>query len=325
MVKPNLSDIAEHSGKSVSTVSKVLRSCPGVTEETRDAVMRSVHILSGHEVRESESKCDISVILPDRPGYFWQKARGKLQVPSARVGLKIYSRIAREGCANTVERYVTEAEEEGARAVILAARADTRLMKILSRIAKNRLLIQLCEYADVPNTFFVGSDGYADGWRLAEKICPRCDRIPRIGIPLGDGSYLTERRIRGFTDALRGKAEIFQVENPDSGTLYSARLARSIDALGVPLDYLFCFDGVTADACEALYKLRGKMNTRLIGFEYPKTAEKYMADGRIVALAVQDPAAQMSAALDLADRYLTTRTCPNRKFTYLPSEIVMKI
>ena len=114
------------------------------------------------------------------------------------------------------------------------------------------------------------------------------------------------------------------MEKPATTELYASHLARSIDALGVSLDYFFCFDGITTSACDALYKLREKMNTRLIGFECPPTAEKHWAAGRIAALAVQAPDEQMRLALSLAERYVRNRIYPDQKYCYVSSLIIHK-
>lgn len=323
MKQPSLAEISRRSGKSVATVSKVLRGCPGVTWETRAAVLESFDALEG--AQRSGGGEAVAVILPDNPKYFWSRARSAIECAArdgAAVSLRVYSQIDRAGGGDMVGRYLREAADAGARAIILAARPEPRLRETLASLAQHRLVIQLCEYVDVPNTFFVGSDGAEDARLLAKTLCPPADRPLRVGIFSGETSELPAARTDGFLSALPTGTEVFRIERPEASDLFSSHLARAIDAAGVPLDYLFCCDGVTAPACEALHKLRERMCARLVGFEYPQSAEKHMAAGRIAALAVQDPEAQMRTALGFAATYVENGTFPGQKFTRLPSEIL---
>ena len=144
----------------------------------------------------------------------------------------------------------------------------------------------------------------------------------KVGVMTGSASLASHARIKGFLSELDPSVQIFDIPKPSVTELYASHLARTIDALGVPLDYLFCADGITTAACDALYKLRGKMNTRLLGCEYPPTAQKHMDAGRIAALVVQHPDEQMRKALALAKKYLRERSYPDQKYCYLPSDVL---
>ena len=315
-----ISEISKESGKSRSTVSKVLRGCPGVTEETRRVVLLAADRID--RTCKERGMREICAILPDNPKYFWKPARSVISAYTDRVSLKVYSSIGSGSDSDVVARYVRESVDAGARALILASRPDEALRAVLSEYADRVLILQMCEYVDVPNTFFIGSDGYGDGMRLGALVKPCGDRPVRVGVPYGDGSYLSDQRIGGFLKGLPPEAEVYRVKDPDNRELYSACLARAIHQIGAPLDYLFCCDGVTASACEALYKLKDTMKARLLGFEYPKAAEKYMHGGWIAALLVQDPAAQLREAIALAERYTESGMFPDRKFHYLQSNSV---
>jgi len=320
MENQKLSDISKESGRSISTVSKVLRGCPGVTEETRNEILRVADRLK-HPTDVGDTK-KICVILPDNPKYFWKPAREAISEFEDAVSLRIYSAIRQGTDSDVIARYLKEAVSAGARAIILAARPDEKLRLLLTEYANRVLILQMCEYVDVRNTFFVGSDGYCDGKRLAAAIPTNENRSIRVGILNGDDAYISERRIAGFLDGLPASVAVYHVTNPPVSELYSAHLAREIDRVGVALDYLFCYDGVTASACEALHKLRGKMSARLLGFECEKRAEKHFKEGRIAALLIQHPELQMKTALSLADRYVTTGLFPDQKFHYLMSEFI---
>ena len=321
MKQQNLAEISKMSGKSRSTVSKVLRGCGGVTAETREQILCSARSLEGgtSAVRQH----DIFVILPDNPKYFWHRARSILRDCKHKIALRLFSAIKQgNGEADLVERYVEEAVTAGARVLILSVYVNARLQARLAELARRMLVIQLCEYMPIPNTFFVGSNGERDGEALARYVFADSERSVNIGIMTGASSHTGRTRVEGFLKHLPSNANLFYIEKPNVIELYASHLARRIDLLDVRLDYLFCFDGITTAACDALYKLRGKMDTKLIGFEIPPTAEKHMEAGRIAALAVQAPDQQMQLALKLAERYVASRVYPDQKYCYVSSEII---
>jgi len=319
MKQQNLTEISRVSGKSVSTVSKVLRGCGGVDADTREAVLCAA-ALSGVKPYEPTQN-DIFVILPDNPKYFWRQACAWIPKSEIPVTLKLFSAIKPEQGESLLAHYIEEAVAAGARVLILAACLPEGLRRRVEELAGRMLIIQLCEYTPIPNTFFVGSDGKRDGRELAGAVKSSSDRPLNIGIMTGAVSDASIARVEGFIQELSQNVQLFYVEKPTATELYASHLAREIDALSVPLDYFFCFDGITTAACDALYKLRNKMDAKLIGFEFPPTAQKHADGGRIAALAVQDPEEQMRRALALAERYVKERIYPDQKYCYVPSRI----
>ncbi|MBO5269302.1 MAG: LacI family DNA-binding transcriptional regulator [Clostridia bacterium] len=318
MEKQTLAKISRESGKSISTVSKVLRSCPGVTAETRETVLRAAY---ANHIPQGRRSAPIVAILPDTPKFFWEQTHRAIRGCGTEIALKVYSSIGEGDTTAILKRYLSEAIDTGARAIILSARPDADLRETLSEIAKEHLVIQLCEYVPVPNTFFVGSDAEHDGALLAETV-PEGRGAVSVGVLRCRNYPIEEGRMRGFLSALPRNARVVTVDAPpERSELYSAHLARAIDACGVPLDYFFCTDGITVSACEALHKLRGKMDARLLGFELPRSAEKYVASGRIAAVAVQRPDLQMKHAVGLARRYVTEGLFPDSKYSFVPSEL----
>ena len=263
------------------------------------------------------------MILPDNPKYFWGDAIREIRKWDSRatVRLKLLSRIGSDQTSALLGEYVEEAVAAKASALILAAHPDEALCRRLAQLAEERLVIQLCEHTPIPNTFFVGSDPYSDGLALS-RCLPTASSPMRIGVLNANPSQTGAERIQGFLDGVGERAELYFPTPPPTGYLYPARLARALNEMDIPLDYLFCNDGITAPVCDALYKLKDKMHTRLIGFEYPPAAEPHWNRGRIEALALQDIGAQTALALTLAYRFLTERVYPEQKKTCLPSEIL---
>lgn len=321
MNKQRVAEISYKSGKSASTVSKVLRNCPGVDPETRAAVRSALGTDEASGLIRSRDRegARICVILPDNPKYFWHRALSVLDWRKERVITKIYSDLRREESDREVAICLDEAIAEKVSAIILAARPGQALQERLACMAKDMLILQLCEYTPVVNSFYVGSDPYGDGVALAAAVKEKETGRPVVGVIRREGDCSYEPRTQGFLDALGGRADVFFVDQPEYTSLYASHLARAIDGLGVRLDYLFCCSGLTAGTCDAIYKLKGKMKTQYIGFELPPVAKKHWDGGRIAALAVQKPEEQLRVALALAEHYVREHRFPDEKMHYLPS------
>ncbi len=317
MGKQSVTEISHKSGKSASTVSKVLRNCPGVDPETREAVRSALGDESALDLIRGCTRGKICVILPDTPKFFWGRALSMLE--GREVTVKIYSAIRLGGEDREVARCVSEAVAEDAAAVILAALPGEALCAEIARLAKERLFLQLCEYTPVVNSFYVGSDYGADGRALSKAVVSPKGARPLVGVLRQGDAASVVGRIEGFLEGLDGRADLIDIESPEMSPLYASHLARTMDRAGVRLDYLFCPFGMTAPVCDALYKLKGKMDTKYIGFELPSTAEKHWESGRIAAVAVQDPEMQMRSALLLAERYVKEGRFPDQKFHDMPS------
>jgi DNA-binding LacI/PurR family transcriptional regulator len=317
MDKQRITEISQKSGRSPSTVSKVLRNCPGVDPETREEIRCAVgqRSVEGLRLKGSGDK-DICVILPDHPKFFWNRVLSALKEEDFPISTKVYSSVHRD---REVSRCLGEAIDEGASAVVFGGCPGEALREELARLAKEMLILQLCEYTPIPNTFFVGSDFYGDGRALAKAVRAEGGRRPIVGLVSGGESVSDSERLRGFLDGLDGRAEIVRIPQPEVSSLYASHLARAIDGTGACLDYLFCCSGMTVADCDALYKLKGKMATKYIGFEFPQNAQKHWENGQIAALAVQEPKEEIRLALSFARRYVETRQFPDQKMTRLPS------
>ena len=322
MNKQSIKDISQKSGRSVSTVSKVLRNCPGVDPETRDEIRSAMESESVEGLRPMKNAGSATcVILPDNPKYFWNRALPSLNRSNLPMITKIYSSIRQDGEDREVSRCLREAVKENASAIILAASPGEALSREIAELAKTMLIIQLCEYTPIPNTFFVGSDFWGDGRALSEAVRSEEGSAPCVGLLSKRGILSCEERTRGFLEGLDSHVRTVRIECPEYSSLFSSHLARAIHGTGEPLDYLFVPMGMTDKACDALYKLRDKMQAQCIGFEFPSMAKKYWQRGQIAALAVQDVEEQMDLALTFVRQYLEERRFPDRKMNRLASSI----
>lgn len=320
MKSQKISHIAALSGKSKATISRVLNNCPGVDNSIREEVMQ---VVCAHPdiTAAPESPSDLCIILPDNPKFFWHDAlevASRTQIPKQ---VWVYSHMQK----NTIlHSYMDRLEASNASALIFAGTPDARLCERLEQFASgNHLLIQLCEYTPIRNSFYVGSEFYRDGFRLGRQLLSRQkDAIRHIAILERKDVVSCRERNRGFVDAFQDCGiRISYLEEPQKGSLYPAQLARMIAGCEMPVTHLFCASGCTVQACDALRKIK---NHRIgyVGFECPPGTRKYRENGTVCALAVQNISKQTEKAISFAEAYLQTRTAPDRKYTYIPSRLL---
>lgn len=312
----NVQKISILSGRSKATVSRVLNHRPGVSVETREEILR---VAAQFEMEQPAARaCEVSVLAPDNPKFFWSRIPSvvKACAPQWSAGVHIYTSLSRSA---GMDESIRRALRGGCRVMILAALPDAALRRQLEALARDVLLIQLCEYAPVAGSVYVGSDLYGDGRALALAVREKLRGRRCIALrPAGQAGE--QRRLEGFTHALGETAFTYIDEEPMQGKLYSANLARRLSREGA-FDYLFCPSGNTAKACEGLLKLRLPQAPQCIGFETSPTVEAYFRRGCIAAMAVQDIEGQTRAALSLARRYLETGLRPEREQQTIPSQI----
>ncbi len=307
MEKSKLTAVAAELGTSRATVSKALNHCAGVSGAMRERILQAAAEkgLSGKPV----SSCDIYVILPETPEYFWGALYEALRdaladCPWTSKG-NLYSRM---GDGDTVERYLTEAEELGARAILIAARYEG-LDQRLARLCTTKAVFSICEPA-VTNGFYFGSDFAADGRALASHCLAENPGARRILL----AGYPTERQA-----GLEARARELGVETdhmPLGRQDTSAEIARSLWAAweAKPFDAVICLDGIAGEVCAALKKCR--LELPCYGFEHPPVQERY---GVPAGELCQDLPGIARAAVRAAVRYLEEGMLPERKWNYVAS------
>ncbi len=320
MKSQKISRIAELSGKSKATVSRVLNNCPGVDNSIREEVMQ---VVCAHPDITSapEAPSDLCIILPDNPKFFWHDALETASHAEISKQIWVYSHMQQ---STVLHSYMDRLESSNASALIFVGTPDTQLRERLEHFASgNHLLIQLCEYTPIRNSFYVGSEFYRDGFELGRKLLAKEQgAIRHIAILERKDVVSCRERNRGFADAIRDcSAEISYLEEPPKGPLYPSQLARIIAGCQTPVTHLFCASGSTIQACDALRKIKDH-RIGYIGFECPPGTQKYRENGTVCALAVQNISKQMEQAISFAKTYLQTRTAPSQKYTYIPSRIL---
>lgn len=318
MKNSQLTRIAEQVGASSSAVSKVLNHCHGVGSELRERILDAAEAegISGRE----RVGCRVYVILPETPSYFWRRFYDHLAEALTARGLEakfnIYSLF---GDRVPVERYLDEAEAMEASVVILAAH-HPGITERLSALAADRLVMMTIDGEDATNVFFVGSDHYADGRKLAERCLaehPGAERLLVIRavdkVPLVDD----DARLRGFADGVAALShERILMMGNFSRNDTPTDLARMLDGTrrtGVP-DAVICLDGFTEKVCMALKKCR--MDIPCYGFESPPVDGRYP---KPVGEICQELDAIAERLAGYAEAYMATGMMPEAKHIYVES------
>ncbi len=319
MKNSQLTRIAEQVGASSSAVSKAINHCHGVGSELRERILDAADAegISGRE----RIGCRVYIILPETPSYFWRRLFDQLCEALSARGLEarfnIYSLF---GDRAPVERYLDEAEAMGASVVILAARYPG-IGERLAALASDRLVMMTVEGAEATNVFFVGSDHYADGRKLAERCFaehPGASRL--LAIRSASKGLLTgeDARLRGVSDAVAaiggGCSLTIADFTRDDTPVDLARMLDGTRRTGVP-DAVICLDGFTEKVCMALKKCR--LDIPCYGFEMPPVDGRYpLPRGEIC----QDLDVVAKRLIGYAEAYMQTGIMPEAKRIYVESK-----
>ena len=311
MDSDKLRAIAERSGTTVATTRRVLNHCSGIASETRDAVIRAQCALN-HPIEVGERR--LHFILPDNPKFFWHKALHVLNgyYFDPPVKLSFYPSLPQ---STQLATYLEPLKDVNENVLILAADLDPAQQEAVAHIAKRSLVIQLCHHTPLPNTVYVGSDAYTDGYTLGKLAAKH--GYKRAVTLRRRGSHTLDERCRGFTDAFG--PSVSTIDEPEENSLYPSLVARAIAPLS-DVDLVFSAGGRTAETCRALYKLRSGI--RCVGFELSPQLQKMPENEAVFALLNQDIATQTRRALEHAIAYLRDGTRPTTEYCTIPSKLI---
>ncbi|MBQ7982334.1 MAG: LacI family DNA-binding transcriptional regulator [Clostridia bacterium] len=313
----DLARIAQKLGVSRATVSKTIRHCSGVDGDTRLRILRAAENTA---LLHAEGVCDIYCILPDTPSFFWgEMRRGILDgIAAANDALRIkFNVISRLRDEETVLYYLDEAEAMQARILILAVSVTDAVKQRLYTMTRTggRMILLLSEYGEVTNSFYIGTDAFADGAEMA-RICSA--RFPDCTPYLFtvDGNPNVSLRIRGFSAQYGGRVIPIPV---DAHRIANAKTLPSHIAA------VLSASPIAQEAHAVLYVPFGIpglqqaiRKARLPGHLSCLCHDVTDAEA-ISAVCRQDVYAQGFAAVREADRYLRDSTYPPQKHIRIPS------
>lgn len=314
MDSDKLRAIAEQSGTTVATARRVLSHCSGIAAETREAVIRAQCALN-HPISLGERR--LHLILPDNPKFFWHKVLHVLNgyYFDPPVKLSFYPSLQQN---DPLASYLEPLKTADGNVLILAADLNRVQQEAVTRIAERSLVIQLCHHTPLPNTVYVGSDAYADGYALGALAAKH--GYKKVVTLRRRGSHTIDERCRGFTDGFG--APVTEIDEPEENPLYPSLVARAIAPLD-GVDLVFSAGGRTAETCRALHKLHSDL--RCVGFELSPQLRKMPENTAVLALMDQDIASQTRRALELATAFLCDGTHPTSGSYTVPSRLLETI
>lgn len=320
--------LAQKMNVSRSTVSRALRHCGGVDTDLRNEILRA----AAESGNCSTEACDIYVILPQVPKYFWQRAydgTARQNCEPYRMKLNICTKSTD---SETALLYLDEAERMGARVIIIAMQAAGVLRDRLETLAKDRLVILLTEYFENKNCFYVGGDPREEG-RAVGKLWREhyADSEPII-LDFYENTN-PSLRIDGFTREiadLRVEPQRLRIPNETYSNMKTApsQIARML--FGNPIfnqkskrSCIYCPNG-GFDISLAIYKLKLAVPPICICHDVSTVGDPDFADApstRCDTVCIQDVYAQAKRATELAIAYLDGIPLPKSKSIIIPPKI----
>jgi len=313
----DLARIAQMLGVSRATVSKTIRHCSGVDGDTRLRILRAAEHTA---LLRAEGVCDIYCILPDTPSFFWGEMRhGILDgIAAANDALRIkFNVISRLRDEETVQYYLDEADAMQARVLILAVSVTDAVKQRLNTMMRTggRMILLLSEYGDITNSFYIGTDAYADGAEMA-RICaahfPGCTPY----LITVDGNHNVSLRIRGFSAQYGSRViplpvDAHRIANAKTRPSHIASVLSASPAAQEAHAVLYVPFGIPG-LQQAIRKagLQGHLSC---------LCHDVTDAEPVSAVCRQDVYAQGFAAVREADRYLRDSTYPTQKHIRIPS------
>lgn len=317
MKNADLKTIAALAQTSPSTVSKVLNHCHGVDSVMRDRVFRAADSV---RARVPEGACDLYVLLPENPAYFWRERTTPAlrDIPGLTVKHNVYTVLHDSAQDGYVSRYLAQAERSGARAVIAACTPTAAERAQLAALAQRRLVILLSEDADVPNAFYVGSDARQDGAEIGRRFAQDGGAGLPVILTAPDNKNCVERE-QGFRAAAgEAAAGAAALPLPLYGKLFPAKTAALLSALPPAPEYrIYSAAGMLDEVCLAAKKARIFDRCVFYGHDARRPQQE-----RVRAVMAQAVERQSAVAVELAREYLLTGLYPVQKRTIIPSTLI---
>lgn len=316
--KESLRSISKRLGLSPSTVYRSLNSCGDVSSETSACVRQ---LVSDGENRVSKwSSLDCAIILPSKPNHFWRTGR-------------VLFDNALKGLSHRFFLYADPTDEKGFCSAFFAASSLHPKLAIAvapdlstarEALTKSSFPIFFFnETFSLVNSFFFGSDPYADGYALGQAFVKQYPQCRALLCLRSEGvSSLSDARTEGFQTGAVGLNIAQTVSFDGFYKPYAASLlARNLAELP-PFDSVFCDTGNLPDLCLALQKCRIPVSVPCVGFENSPLLDSYRNNGRPLLVSTQDMDRQVECCTSAVRKYLTARVFPDQKYNTIPSLIV---
>ena len=313
MDKLTLSRIAKMHKTSTTTVYNALYSRTPVNTKLKKEILNTAESI-GYFAQNKVPVCDVAVILPSNPVYFWSEAeKGILnEIRNSNISIKLFTYSNMDDEEDFV-LCMESAKRSNSKVYIITPVNTEKTIRIFNELDKN--IVFLNEYVEIDKAGFVGADAYKDGQMLAQACYDFLKKHPRILIinTTAKNCKAEERKL-GFCESLPESARITgEIKLPFNRTL-AASIAREIEIrYQGKFDCIFVAQGWFQQVSMALKKL--DLVIPCIGCENQKVSPKYAENGKLHAARVQHIRKQGEQSIKYAMKLIEGVELPGRNIT----------
>ncbi len=328
MAKKELSDslkikkIAKAAGVSEMVVKRALSNYRNISSESKKKVLNTAKELG---FTLSTPSCDIAIILPSMPEYFWHKFSKYLESYAKENKLKyrffVYTSVKDE---EDLLQCIKKAEDAEAKVYIIVGQDFPQVKAKIKELATEKPVILLEEYLEIENTCYIGENSFQSGYELCELYFKEYPGKKNILLVRSSIDNSNDGRLAGFYKALKdlGMPEPDFVDVQRGNRIVASTIARKLNELGDKCDCIYSPSGYLSESCNAVVKLKSNKEHHCIGFESNKLTNKYCKLGLIKIIVDQDMDGQSREAVNLATECLKTGEKPKEKCIYIKSKPV---
>ncbi len=307
--------LAQKLNMSKTTISKAINNCPGIASRTKSIITDAA---SSYGYMPNRINNRVSVVLPSVPDYFWGSMRKNIDSYAKKSGLS-YSCYIYPNVADTqsVLQCINQALSDKTSVLIMATGGSAEVKERIEAVSDDILVILIEEFSDIKNSFFIGENSAAQGYRIMEEYIRTYPDSDNFVILHTTDFYTEQQRIDGAKAALDkyNKTIIGNVRFNSETKAKAAGIARELATLPVLPDCIFAPSGNIHCAADAVRKLKTEKNIHCIGFDM-YTRKDY--DKEIFThILLQDIDTQAKTACDCAKRFLNSSFFPDSKCIYI--------
>lgn len=315
--KESLRSMSRQLGLSHTTVFRALNSCGNVDPATADLVRRFALEEEYRVPERNKPKCVL--VLPAKPECFWGKYRTRLweMLKDLPIRFFLYSSLT-DG--NGFRSAFSHACSLNPALAVVAATDRPAIREVLKEASFP--IFFASESIPMINSFYFGSDPFADGYALGQAFSSRFPHCRSILCFHSEGSSsLAKQRTEGFR---RGAPQLRLIRTHTvectSKPYAASLLARSL-AEAPSFDCVFCDTGILSELCLALNKCRIPPSIPCVGFEDSPALESYRKNGRNLLTSSQNLEGQVELCAKAVRNFLSTSNFPTQKNSVVSSLI----
>ena len=326
MEKTLQQEIAKALRLSNATVHKALYNCPGISFCTKYRVQQYA-MTKGYCIQR---KGQIAVVYPANPKTFWMKSTERLyeylkDVEDVEVIGLAYSekRSDDDNLAEIIQ--CIEAAIEAEVSVLIAVVPDNKsIRELLIKYATRICIILIGEYADVPNTFYLGEDPFISGYELGQNYLRHYPNNRSFSMICRGNNTKQQQRSAGFIKALN-ECGIYKYDIWNEADLCESvpyLIARKLGEKKVLPDCVFCANTNAYQVSDALLKMKTQKTVQCIGFALMAAERTAKHDDILKVVSCPDIDGQISVLVDNIKQYALNALLPEKKHLFVPNKIM---